>query len=306
VKLPGKTAVVTGARGFLAKNLIPSLQARGWNVIGVSRERRADDSFEIMTWEQFFEGGVDPGSITALFHLAAFIPPNMEDSRYATDCLKTNSILTLNLAEYMAVRGSGRFVYCSGGIIQGYETIPPEEYVHILGLHRAGYYLVSKLLGEVYLERIRKLKGLDAITFRVGSCYGPWMPLASMVSRFVTLAKNGKPLPIRNQGTECYDLVYVDDVVRYLMLGAESEMQGIYNAGSGNSMSVRQVAEAVNIIYENHAGISFEGAITNQIQPGFAPLNMSETSTVFNYTPRNFSDGISDFRIWLESKSKQE
>ena len=298
-----KIAVVTGANGFLAQNLIPSLTDEGWHVIGVSREKGSDNACQVLSWEEFWRGDLlDPTQIKALFHLAAFIPPNMEDSTYAPACLNTNALLTLKLAEHMAAHGRARFVYCSGGLVKGFEKASLTEHAHGLALHRACFYLLSKLVGEVYVERTRKLKELNAITFRVGACYGPWMPARSMVSRFAALAKLGKPLPLRHGGAEQFDLIYAPDVVQCLVRAAKSEKQGIFNAGSGQVVTVREVAETVNRVFGNQSGITYEEPRTPPLQPGFAPLAMRRTTTAFGWKPRSLSQGLKDFRSWLQTR----
>src|SRR6185369_8884277 len=98
-----KVAVVTGANGFLARNLIPVLQKDGWRVVGITRDISVNDICETLTWPGFWAGrDLPPRRIGALIHLAAHIPPKMEDSGQASACLRTNALLTLRLAEHMA------------------------------------------------------------------------------------------------------------------------------------------------------------------------------------------------------------
>lgn len=297
-----RIAIVTGACGFLARNLIPSLVDLGWHVIGVSREGRAGDANETLTWDEFWSGDiVGTRAIKAVFHLAACIPPDMEDSVYAAECLNANGLLTLRLAELIAAHGAARFVHCSSGQIYRYQTHAATEYQPVLPLRRACFYLSSKLLGEIYVDRTRALLGLDAITFRIGSCYGPWMPEKSLVSRFAALAREGKPLVVRHGGLERFDLVYVDDVVQFLIHGAISKMQGVFNVGSGRAVTVREVAEAVNRIFGNKAGVLEDMASGPAPQRGFAPLSMKRTTAAFGLKPRVLSKGLSDLHSWLET-----
>ncbi len=296
-----KIALVTGANGFLSRTLIPLLIEEGWRVIGVSREKATATAYQTITWEEFWSGAFfDPQHINFLFHLAAYIPPNMEDPACVDPCMKANAELTLNLAEYIAAHTSARFIYCSGGLVQGAAKTSLTDHAHALSLHRACFYLLSKLVGEVYVERTRKLKGLDSIIFRVGSCYGPLMPERSMVSRFSHIAKLGHPLPLRNGGGEQFDMVYALDVAQLLLRGAKSSKNGIFNASSGNAVTVREVAEAVNKTYGNKAGVVVEDFSTTTVQTGFASMPMARTTKAFAWQPRDLSRGLEDFRSWLE------
>jgi UDP-glucose 4-epimerase len=297
-----KIAVVTGANGFLARNLIASLVDDGWRVIGVSRKNDTSNVCQTLTWEEFWGGELlDPKQIKALFHLAAYIPPNMEDSIHAAMCLNTNALLTLKLAEHISAHSKARFIHCSSGQVYRYQKHAATERQYVLPIHRACFYLASKLLSEIYVERTRKALGLDAITFRVGSCYGPWMPEKSLVARFVSVASRRQPLPLRYGGAEQFDLVYAPDVVQYFIRGAKSNNQGIFNVGSGHAVTVREVAESVNRVFGNQAGVYEEPSMA-PLQPGFAPLAMRRTTTAFGCKPRNLSRGLEDFRSWLETR----
>jgi len=296
-------AVVTGASGFLARNLIPALVDEGWHVIGVSREKGSSFCSQTLTWEEFWSGKViEPQKIRILFHLAAYIPPNMDNSDHAAACLNTNALLTLRLAEHIAMHSNARFIYCSSGQVYCYQKSAATERHQVLPLHRACFYLSSKLLSEIYLERTRKALGLDAVIFRVGSCYGPWMPETSLVARFLAIAGQGKPLPLRNGGTEQFDLVYAPDVVECMVRGAKSNKQGLYNVGSGTAVTVLEVAETINRILGNRAGVVYEEPTTPPLQPGFAPLSMRRTTTAFGYKPRKLSRGLAAFSTWLEAR----
>jgi len=295
-------AVVTGANGFLARNLIPSLVDEGWRVIGVSREKGPDRASETLSWEEFWSGdSIDPNQIKALFHLAAFIPPNLEDSIHAAACVNTNALLTLKLAEHVATHSKARFIHCSSGQVYPYQTQPATEEDDVLPMHRACFYLASKLLGEIYVERTRKVLGLDAITFRVGSCYGPWMPKTSLVAYFVSLASKGQRLPLRHGGRQQSDLVYAPDVVQYLLRAAKSNKQGIFNAGSGKAVTTREMAETVNRVFGSQAGLVEEEPCTAAFHPGFAPLSMTRTAA-FGWKPRTLSEGLENLRSWLENR----
>ena len=120
-----RIAVVTGANGFLARNLMEHLNLEGWKVYGVSREVFNSSCAEILTWDAFWSAQtVPPASVNALFHLAAFIPPDKEDSAYADQCIEINAMLTLKLAEFMCSLSQAKFIYSSAGNVYGLQDEP--------------------------------------------------------------------------------------------------------------------------------------------------------------------------------------
>ena len=296
-----RIAVVTGPNGFLARNLIGRLRRDGWMVHGVSRDGTAPTGATGLRWEEFWAAELKPASVTALFHLAAFIPPDFEDSRFAGQCLEVNALLTLRLAEFMAQHGRARFIHCSSGQAYRFQEAPADELTPVDPPARACFYLASKLLGETYVEHARRRLGLDSAIFRVASCYGPWMSARALVARFSALAVQGEPLPLRHGGAEQLDLVEADDVAELLVRAATATAQGIFNAGSGQAVRVRAVAETVNDVFGNRAGTQDlpSPPASSVPPPGFAPLCMERAAATFGVRPRALRDGVVRYRDWL-------
>jgi UDP-glucose 4-epimerase len=281
-----RTAIVTGASGFLARNLIAHLEEQKWEVLPVSRKPGPNT----MSWQDFWASSIL--NETVVFHLAAYVPSSMEDSSEVQQCIETNAMLSLRLAEFLASQKNVRLVYGSTGQFYRYQTEPANEQCATDPSARACFYLSSKLLGETFVERTRKVRHLDAVSLRIGSCYGPGMSDQSLIARFTHLATAGKPLILRNGGVEHFDMVHVEDVVSLLIRAATSTAQGVFIAGSGQSISVREIAAAVNHASRNPAGFVIESGTTLPTQLGFAPLCMRKSIAAFGFKPRAFEEGI--------------
>ena len=290
---------MTGASGFVASNLRARLKREGWDVSGVGR--KAIDGG--MTWDAFWRSKLE--AETVVFHLAAHIPNDMEDAAEVTACLDGNAMLTLRLAEFMSCHEGLRLVLGSTGQLYRYQTQPADELSPTDTSGRACFYLSSKLLGETFVERARMKHWLNAIILRIASCYGPGMPEKALVSRFAGLAAAGSPLTLRFGGLERFDMIHVDDVVELLIRAACSPALGIFNAGTGTTMTVREIAEAVNVAYGNAAGIVLDGPDTSPIQPGFASLCMKKTIAALGWKPRSFQEGICHYNEWDENRRHQ-
>ena len=301
--IEARTAVVTGARGFLARNLIERLHADGWTVYGVSREAFRSDHAHILTWESFWRGEtLDPAAIQVLFHAAAFMPPNMEDPAYARACLESNALLSLQLAEFMVAHGRARFIYFAAGNVYGYREAPADEQTPTQVHRRACFYLSSKLLGETFVERARVLQGLNAASFRISTPYGSWMSSRATVSVFAERARRGEPLPLRHGGREQFDMIHVGDVVETLVRAATSTAQGVFNLGTGCAITVKAIADAVNAAFSSAAGVCFVEPQDVPPQQGFAPLCTRHTIATFGHCPLAFASGLARYRSWLDAQ----
>ena len=223
----------------------------------------------------------------------------------ATECVATNALLTLRLAEYIAANSCARFVYGSTGQVYRFQGDCVKECAPVDVTRRACFYLSSKLLGETYVERTRAIGKLNAVILRIGSCYGPLMPARALVARFVDMAKQRAPLTLLHGGLERFDMVYVDDVLELLVRAAASAEEGVFHAGSGRSVTVKAIAQAVNTAFGNDVPIIVDETATMPLQPGFAPLCMEKSMAAFGLQPRTFEDGINSFRDWDETSHHQ-
>ena len=289
-----RVAIVTGASGLVGRALVPLLEAQGWRVIAVGRSAAC-------SWDVFWQ--MDLSGVEAVFHLAAFVPPSMEDSSQARECVEVNALLTLRLAEQVATRSTAKFVLASTGQVYGFSEKTVHENAAVNATERACFYLSSKLLAESYVHRTSLHLGLKSAIVRIGNVYGPGMKPGSLIALFSKLAREGKPLPLRHGGCERFDFIEVSDVAMCLMRAAESGLNGVIHAGTGVAPSVHEVAEIVNAVFENNAGVELVPPHEAPHQPGFAPLDMTHARKVFDMDPMPLKQGLQKYRDWLEASS---
>lgn len=288
-----RTALVTGATGFLGRHLVRRLQSDGWTVRGVARNPGSDFPVPLQTWDSLWSGGIAWGSTPpVVFHCAAFIPPRMEDSSFAGECLESNALLTLRLAEAAASAGVKRLVFCSSGQVYGFHANPVGEETAPKTTQRACFYLSSKLLAEWYLERTQRTSGLQTVALRIGSLYGPGMPEKSVIARFLDLAGKGQRLQLLNGGTEQFDFVHVSDVVELIVRAAVSTETGVFNAGSGEATTVRSLAELVTRLCGNPPDDSLAGSRNIPASGGFAALGMNKSRASFGIVSTSLESGL--------------
>jgi nucleoside-diphosphate-sugar epimerase len=78
---------------------------------------------------------------------------------------------------------------------------------------------------------------------------------------------------------------------------------GIYNAGSGISTSVLQLAEAVRQTFSDRDVKITVSPPGENVPTGFAPLSMAKTNSIFSHRPTSLINGLAAFRRHLENPS---
>lgn len=288
-----RRAVITGSRGIVGRALYELLRMHNWHVVIVGRAPEH-------SWESFWTS--DLSDVDAVFHLSAYVPSDMEDSSQAEACRQINAGLTLKIAEHVAKRSSAHFFFASTGQIYGFSDTPVDEEARLIVSNRACFYLSSKVLAETYVETTVCRHGLKAAIMRLGNVYGPHMKKASLIATFCESALLRQPLPLLYGGFERFDLVEVSDVATSMLRAAEKGAIGVFNIGSGRSVSVLEVAETVNDVFGSSAG-TIEMSTSDKLvgRPGFAPLDITKAKRLLDLQPLSLEEGIRKYREWMLS-----
>jgi UDP-glucose 4-epimerase len=94
--------------------------------------------------------------------------------------------------------------------------------------------------------------------------YGPGHP-QKIVPTFARYAWDGKPIPVWGDGEQSVDLVHSDDVGRMLIDACSHGDDITFDAGTGVSVTVNEVARFVNAVTGSTAGIEYLPMRTGEV-----------------------------------------
>jgi UDP-glucose 4-epimerase len=269
--------LITGGCGFIGRNLIRQLLARGDISIRVAdnlsvgsrhdlakihpfEERSANEltgrhtaRFEFCAGdildEQFVRDVFD--GVDTVVHLAANtgVGPSISDPRH--DCLQ-NVLGTLNCLEACRYYSIKKFIFASSGAPIG-ECEPPihEE----LPAHPVSPYGASKLAGEAYCSAYRHSFGIETVALRFSNCYGPFSShKGSIVAKYINEAFSDKHWEIFGDGAQSRDFVYVEDVVEAVILAASVNNIGgeVFQIATNSETSVATLAEKLAVVLRRY------------------------------------------------------
>ncbi|MFX1255212.1 MAG: NAD-dependent epimerase/dehydratase family protein [Promethearchaeota archaeon] len=197
-----------------------------------------------------------------IFHLAAFFA-NQNSVDYPEKDLMTNGFGTLKLLEYSRLYGKlKRFIYASSGC-SIYPVDAPMPYVeNQTTLYMSTPYQITKMLGEAYCNYFWKIQKVPVSKARFFNSFGPGEApgqYRNVIPNFIYWAMLGKPLPITGTGEETRDFTYVNDIADGLMrMGYFKEAIGEeMNLAAGREVKVLDLANLVNALVDNKAGLKF-------------------------------------------------
>jgi UDP-glucuronate 4-epimerase len=251
-------ALVTGCAGFIGSHLTESLLADGHSVLGVDcfndNYRRGDkhanlaaatdyEAFELVSGDLV---GLDVHALVeqveVIYHLAG--EPGVRSSwgprfdRYTHH----NVAATQRLLE---ATDRQRFVYASSSSVYGDAlSLPTHEDTTPRPLSPYG---VTKLAAEHLCVLYGEEQGLDTVSLRFFSVYGPRQRPDMAFRRFCEAIVAGAPIEVFGDGQQSRDFTYVADIVAATRAAGETSTPAgrVYNVGGGDSVSLNRALETL-------------------------------------------------------------
>lgn len=217
---------VTGANGFIGKNLCLALEKEGYQLVKYDL-----DNLDI-TKEVKIADDID-----VIYHLAALNKPYLS-KREPFETFKVNVVGTLNLLEAMRKTRVKKIIFTSSVMV--YKDWTKTKETDPIGYNIIYPYGFEKLIGEEYIKIYSELFGFDYVILRITGAYGPRMyknPIFDIVQGFL---KNNIQLYVNRNSV--YNFVYIDDVVAALIDSLKWEKE-ILNVASDDNVKIVDIYE---------------------------------------------------------------
>jgi nucleoside-diphosphate-sugar epimerase len=269
-----RTALITGAAGFIGSHLCDAYLKSGWRVLGIdnlvtgNRENIADalesPHFELLERDITSEHrrliddiGQKYQHIDVLLHFASPASP-VDYAALPLQTMSVNSKGTEFCAE-AACEWRTRLLYASTSEAYGDPLEHPQRETYWGNVNPIGprsCYDESKRFGEALVMAYVRAHGVDARIVRIFNTYGPRMRCSDgrVVPNFILQALRGEPLTIYGDGSQTRSFCYVDDLVAGIMACAESDAARgrVINLGNPEEYAIVEFARIVSEI----AGVS--------------------------------------------------
>jgi dTDP-glucose 4,6-dehydratase len=263
------TSLVTGGAGFLGSHLCEALLEKGHRVICLDNletgslaniEHLRDDGFVFLNHDV-----IEPIRVAEpldfVFHFAALASP-IDYLRLPLHSLKTGSYGThhaLGLTKWKRAR----FLLASTSEVYGDPEVHPQPETYwgnVNPIGPRGVYDEAKRYAEALTMAYHRQQGVDTAIVRIFNTYGPRMAEndGRAVPNFIGQAVAGKPLTVYGDGSQTRSFCYVDDLIRGLVLLAESDEHMPVNIGNPGEYTILELAEAVISATGSSSQVVFE------------------------------------------------
>jgi len=234
--------LVTGASGFIGRNLASYLTEKGHTVIRT--DLRSGDLAGDIANEDFILRTLANQGFDSIVHLAAIadVKACINDPH---SCYKVNTFGTLNMLELAARKQVHRFIYSSSANVYGVPTqIPVKETTPFAPRTPYDY---SKVLSENLIQSYGRNKGLQFVILRSWKIFGEHDVATTAVSRFITACLKGEQIQLYNAGRDTTAPYHIENYCHAIELCLEREeaVGEAFNIGAETEVSIRQLAELI-------------------------------------------------------------
>jgi len=292
--------LVTGGAGFIGGHLVRALVKAGYSVRVLDNLSTGslDNIGDLISSVEFVKGDVRDFNVVkeaargvdAVVHLAALV--DVAESFEKPDLyFEVNVKGTYNVVR--ACRGVRVLVYASSYAVYGEPSRVPTPEDHPTSPNSP--YALSKVYGEALVEALAEKRGYRPVVLRFFNVYGPGQSraYAGVVLEFVKRVSRGEPPVIYGDGSQTRDFIHVRDAVKAVLKALVNEgAKGVFNVGSGVSVSINELAKLV-----------LKLAGREDLKPVYAPprpgdvkrsqADISRARRVLGFEPRvKLEDGI--------------
>jgi UDP-glucose 4-epimerase len=307
--------VVTGGAGFIGSHIVEAWFNRGAEVHVIDNLRTGFfTNIEKYSGVIFHKGSITERELVFkvlqgtdyVHHLAAFISvPESFENPY--ECFDINVNGLLNVLDASKEFGIKKIVFSSSAAVYGDNPQNPKK-VSLVTEPKSPYGN-SKLEGEKHLQSFLKLYDLGAVSLRYFNVFGPKQnpesQYAAAIPIFISKALKNKPIIIYGDGNQTRDFIFVKDIVELNLIAAtRPEVNGIFNAATGTSISVLELAQIIISETGSTSQIVFEKERFGDIKESSADI--IDTKNILQFSPKiSLIDGLKEtIQYFVENQNK--
>jgi nucleoside-diphosphate-sugar epimerase len=166
-------------------------------------------------------------------------------------------------------------------------------------------YGAVKLASSTIGIQLCKLNEIRFVWLRLFSCFGPGDHSGAMIPSLIATLLAGEK-PSLTSARQNWDYLYVDDAARAVIHSAvNSELQGIFNLGSGNAVELRQIIECIRDQIDSSLPLGFGEMEQNPDAPKHLEANIGKLVASGWKPDTSLLEGIKTTIEWVKKEVKQ-
>jgi len=299
--------LITGALGFLGKNIAKRFASEGHYIIGCGRGGIKNEKYYEYGISKWYEGNIDLSMLSSISEVPELIVHCAGSGSVSRSIIdpyndfNDSVISTVNILEYARIKApDALFIYPSSPSVNGLHdntpisitdpTFPISPYGH----HKNICEGICRFYNNAYDQRISII--------RFFSVYGKGLTKQLLWDACKKI-KTGAQLCFFGTGDETRDYIYIDDAVELVFTVSKKHNTSkllIFNCGNGVAYSTSYILNELSVLFEIPSTYYFTG-IVREGDPMYYLANISE-SLALGWTPKvKMNDGLAAYVEWFKT-----
>lgn len=299
-----QNVIVTGANGFIGKNLVEALLEKKYKIIAISNHfdnelQKNPSVICISSMNKRIEDlkkEIPPHDYYCCFHLAW--TGTSGDSRADYNIQLENVRLVCDYIKLCKDIGCRRVIYASS--INEMETY---EYLQSDNIEPGGGYIygAGKLAAHLMGETVAKLSKIDFIPVIITNIYGVGEKSARMIYTSINKLIRKEHCSFTD-GYQTYDFIYITDAINSIIAVSEKgKAFNRYYIGSGKPRPLREFLAEMRDIVDPEAEIGLGDIPFNGVDISYSQFDLKKVERETGYiNTTNFSEGIYKTMQWIK------
>ena len=309
LNLKDKKILVTGGAGFIGSEVVSQLIKK--NAVVTVLDNFSSGKKQYLPKNnkklKIIKGDITDEKIVkravkdqeSVIHLAAlpFIPDSFY---YPADFFNVNTTGSVNLL-WKSIQSNSvdRFIHISTSEVYGSAQFVPMDENHPTAPHST--YAVSKLAGDRVAFTLHKENGFPVVIIRPFNSYGPKYTQPYIIPEIMNQLLNGTKELMLGNVDATRDFTYVSDTADAIIrsLSAKKAVGEIINVGSGNEISIRDLALKISKIAKIKTKIRYDESRERPYDVNRLISNNKKAKTILDWTPKITMDqGLKKIFQW--------
>ncbi len=274
---------IAGHKGMVGSACWRALEAKGYKNINGFDSKELDLRDQRAVFEM-----LEREKPVAIIDAAAKVGGILSNSTYPYEFLMDNMLIQNNIIKAAHELEIQKFIFLGSSCIYPKKASQPikEEYLLTGTLEETNqWYAIAKISGVKLIEALRKQYNRDYVSLMPTNLYGPGdnydlktsHVLPAMLRKFhEAKERNHSDVVLWGTGSPKREFLHVDDLANAVVYALENKLnQSIYNVGSGEEVSIKDLANLIKKI------VGFKGKIIwDNSKPDGTPRKLLDSTKI--------------------------
>jgi len=303
-----KKILITGITGFIGRHLSEELIKQGYEVSGLIRYVSDRNKFELPKVPLYFGDILDYNYLREalkdirpdiVIHLA--MQSSVEYSfRNPYEEYRVGFLGTSNIAQAAmeVVPELEKFIFASSVEVYGNQKSFPIKEDAIL--KPASPYGVAKVSAEYLLRYLYESHNFPYMAFRSTNTYGRKFNCNFIVEHVISQMLKGTNRILLGNPNPIRDYLFVDDEVdAYIKLIQTNTFGGVFNTGTGRSITVKELVRIIGEILDYKGGIEWNRTYKRPYEIEDLSVDIGKIKTILGWSPKySLESGLTQTIDW--------